>query len=103
MSNIQQIIFDITNAYKIDKIKLCDQYIQDIKDIAKNDKHAAQVLAVEKKLESALKTVPILIEVLQSHPINQVPDLDRLGIFYAIQEIDTQSIEYFDKQLIGVI
>lgn len=103
MNEVQQIILEIINAYRIEKIKLGDQYIQEVKDLAKTNIHEARILAAKNKLNSALKSISILSKVLQSHPIDKVPNPDRVGVFLSIQEIDTQTIEYLDNQLKGVI
>lgn len=92
MNEIQQIILEIVNDYRIEKIKLSDQYIQEVKDLAKTDIHEARVLAAKNKLDSALKSISTLGKVLQSHPIDNVPNLDLVGVFLSIQEIDTHTI-----------
>lgn len=96
-------IQEFVNSYKIEKISLMDQYIQNVKNLAKINIDEAKVLAVESKLNSALKSLPILVKVSKSHSINKLSDLERFGIFSAIQGIDMLAIKYLDDQLKGII
>lgn len=103
MNEVQQIILDIVNAYRIEKIKRSDQYIQKVKDLTKIDIYQARIQGAKSKLECASNSLSILQEILQFHPINKVPDQDVFGIFSAIQEINSQTIEYLNNQLKEVI
>lgn len=103
MNSSQPIVIEIVNSYRIEKIKLCDQHIQKVKDLIDPGYKEAEILAVKLKFDIASKGLNIFIQILQSYSNVNLSEIDKFGILSAIQEIDKQSIDYFENQLKGII
>ncbi|THV61924.1 hypothetical protein [Chryseobacterium candidae] len=106
-------IFDFINAYRIEKSKIRDQYVQEIKDLAKTNSHEAKVLAVKHKINLGLYYIEGINKALEKVPIDlnlkitiangvEVSKLDLVKQLL-LTDVDKLFVENFDNELKGTI